>query len=201
MLKAHSLEEWKTYLRWQMLHGSANGLSEAFVKENFDFTRGRCWARRSCNHGGGGACGTWMGIWERRWGKLREAAFPAREQGARAATGEVVKMNKLQKKILIILIYCVLLHQLEFYFPLISILVMHGANGRHRLLKNLSVVPKVWKKYSDVWKAPLLIIRSTKKIKSIVHQSGYYIVSGIIGATLTYIVMLLISRVILRNGK
>jgi endothelin-converting enzyme/putative endopeptidase len=37
MLKAHSLEEWKTYLRWQMLHGSANGLSEAFVKENFDF--------------------------------------------------------------------------------------------------------------------------------------------------------------------
>jgi len=32
-----SLEEWKTYLRWQMLHGSANGLSEAFVKENFDF--------------------------------------------------------------------------------------------------------------------------------------------------------------------
>jgi endothelin-converting enzyme/putative endopeptidase len=37
MLKAHSLEEWKTYLRWQVLHGSASGLSEAFVKENFDF--------------------------------------------------------------------------------------------------------------------------------------------------------------------
>ena len=37
MLKGHTLEEWKTYLRWQMLHGSANGLSEAFVKENFDF--------------------------------------------------------------------------------------------------------------------------------------------------------------------
>jgi endothelin-converting enzyme/putative endopeptidase len=37
MLKAHTLEEWKTYLRWQMLHGNANGLSEAFVKENFDF--------------------------------------------------------------------------------------------------------------------------------------------------------------------
>jgi endothelin-converting enzyme/putative endopeptidase len=37
MLKAHSLEEWKTYLRWQMLHGNANGLSEAFVNESFDF--------------------------------------------------------------------------------------------------------------------------------------------------------------------
>jgi endothelin-converting enzyme/putative endopeptidase len=37
MLKAHTLEEWKTYLRWQMLHGNANGLSEAFVNERFDF--------------------------------------------------------------------------------------------------------------------------------------------------------------------
>ncbi len=37
MLKAHSLEEWKTYLRWQMLHGNASGLSEAFVNESFDF--------------------------------------------------------------------------------------------------------------------------------------------------------------------
>ncbi len=37
MLKAHSLEEWKTYLRWQMLHGNASALSEGFVKENFDF--------------------------------------------------------------------------------------------------------------------------------------------------------------------
>jgi len=37
MLKAHSLEEWKTYLRWQMLHGNASALSDGFVKENFDF--------------------------------------------------------------------------------------------------------------------------------------------------------------------
>jgi len=37
MLKAHSLGEWKTYLRWQMLHGNASALSDGFVKENFDF--------------------------------------------------------------------------------------------------------------------------------------------------------------------
>jgi len=36
-LKAHSLDDWKAYLRWQMVHGSTNGLSEAFVKESFDF--------------------------------------------------------------------------------------------------------------------------------------------------------------------
>ncbi len=37
MLKKHTLEEWKTYLRWQMVQGNANGLSEAFVNESFDF--------------------------------------------------------------------------------------------------------------------------------------------------------------------
>ena len=37
MLTEHSQEHWKTYLRWRMLHGNAPGLSEAFVKEDFDF--------------------------------------------------------------------------------------------------------------------------------------------------------------------
>jgi putative endopeptidase len=36
-LSGHSLEEWKTYLRWQMLNGNANGLSGPYVNENFDF--------------------------------------------------------------------------------------------------------------------------------------------------------------------
>jgi endothelin-converting enzyme/putative endopeptidase len=36
-LNAHSLEEWKTYLRWHMLHGNASALSDSFVQENFDF--------------------------------------------------------------------------------------------------------------------------------------------------------------------
>jgi putative endopeptidase len=36
-LHDRSLDDWKTYLRWQMVHGSADGLSQAFVEENFDF--------------------------------------------------------------------------------------------------------------------------------------------------------------------
>jgi putative endopeptidase len=36
-LHDRSLDDWKAYLRWQMLHGSADGLSEAFVDENSDF--------------------------------------------------------------------------------------------------------------------------------------------------------------------
>src|SRR6202521_4428269 len=37
MLNQHPLEHWKTYLRWRMLHGNANSLSDAFVEEDFDF--------------------------------------------------------------------------------------------------------------------------------------------------------------------
>jgi endothelin-converting enzyme/putative endopeptidase len=37
LLNEHPLEQWKTYLRWRMLHGNAPALSEAFVNENFDF--------------------------------------------------------------------------------------------------------------------------------------------------------------------
>jgi endothelin-converting enzyme/putative endopeptidase len=37
MLQHYSLDDWKTYLRWQMLHGNANALSVAFVDEDFDF--------------------------------------------------------------------------------------------------------------------------------------------------------------------
>ena len=37
LLNQHPLDHWKTYLRWQMLHGNAPALSEPFVNENFDF--------------------------------------------------------------------------------------------------------------------------------------------------------------------
>jgi endothelin-converting enzyme/putative endopeptidase len=37
LLNQHPLDHWKSYLRWQMLHGNAPALSDAFVAENFDF--------------------------------------------------------------------------------------------------------------------------------------------------------------------
>jgi putative endopeptidase len=36
-LTATSLEDWRTYLRWQLVNGAAAGLSEKFVAEEFDF--------------------------------------------------------------------------------------------------------------------------------------------------------------------
>ena len=62
-------------------------------------------------------------------------------------------------------------------------------------------LPKGLEKYSDVWNAPLPDYTVDTKDTSVVHQSGYYIVSGIIGATATCIVMLLISTLIVRDGK
>ena len=36
-LKATSLDDWKTYLRWHVVHSHAPVLSSAFVNENFNF--------------------------------------------------------------------------------------------------------------------------------------------------------------------
>ena len=37
VLDAHSLDDWKTYLRWHVVHDNAQILPVAFVNENFDF--------------------------------------------------------------------------------------------------------------------------------------------------------------------
>ncbi len=37
VINAHSLDDWKIYLRWHTLHGNAPLLPAAFVNENFDF--------------------------------------------------------------------------------------------------------------------------------------------------------------------
>lgn len=36
-LGAYTLDEWKTYLRWSLVHGSASMLPSAFIKEDFEF--------------------------------------------------------------------------------------------------------------------------------------------------------------------
>jgi endothelin-converting enzyme/putative endopeptidase len=36
-LRETSLADWKTYMKWQLLNGAADTLSDAFVKENFEF--------------------------------------------------------------------------------------------------------------------------------------------------------------------
>ncbi len=37
LLTSVSIDDWKTYLRWHLIHDAADALSSAFVNENFDF--------------------------------------------------------------------------------------------------------------------------------------------------------------------
>ncbi len=113
-----------------------------------------------------------------------------------------MKMNKLQKKILFILILLCLITPVGIMLPAYFNTGDAWGEWSAQTVKELvGYVPKGLAKYSDIWKAPIPDYSVNGKDASIVHRSGYYMVSGIIGATVTYIVMLLISGLILRNGE
>lgn len=113
-----------------------------------------------------------------------------------------MKMNKLQKRILIILLLLCIITPLGILLPVFFNAGDAWGEWSAQTVKDMiGYVPKGLAKYSDVWKAPLPDYTINSEDTSIVHQSGYYIVSGIIGATVTYVVMLLISKLIVRNGK
>jgi hypothetical protein len=113
-----------------------------------------------------------------------------------------MKMNKLQKKILVILLLLCLLTPIGILLPAFFNTGDAWGEWSAQTVKELvGYVPKGLAKYSDVWKAPLTDYSVKREDSSIVHRSGYYLVSGIIGATITYIAMLLITGLIIRNGE
>jgi cobalt/nickel transport protein len=110
--------------------------------------------------------------------------------------------NKLQKRILIILLLLCLITPIGILLPMFFNAGDAWGEWSAQTLKELiGYVPHGLVKYSDLWKAPLTDYSINSGDTSVVHQSGYYIVSGITGATVTYIVMILISKLIVRNGK
>jgi hypothetical protein len=113
-----------------------------------------------------------------------------------------MKLNRLQKRILIILLVLCLITPVGILLPMFFNTGDAWGEWSARTVKDLiGYVPHGLAKYSEVWKAPLTDYTLNSGDKSVVHQSGFYIVSGIIGATLTYIVMLIISKIIIRNEK
>jgi predicted PurR-regulated permease PerM len=117
-------------------------------------------------------------------------------------SGKEAKMNKLQKKILVILLLLCLITPVGIFLPAFFDAGDAWGEWSAQTVKELvGYVPKGLAKYSDKWKAQLADYTADSKDKSIVHQSGYYIVSGLTGAAITFIVVLLISRLIVRNGK
>jgi cobalt/nickel transport protein len=117
-------------------------------------------------------------------------------------SGKEVKMDKLQRKILIILLLLCLITPAGILLPMAFDAGDAWGEWSARTLKDLiGYVPGGMEKYTDLWKAPLTDYTLNGSDKSMVRQSGYYIVSGVFGATAAYIVMLLISRFIVKNGK
>jgi cobalt/nickel transport protein len=113
-----------------------------------------------------------------------------------------MKMNKLQKKILVILLLLCFLTPMGILLPAFFNTGDAWGEWSAQTVKELvGYVPKGLEKYSDIWKAPLPDYSVKREDSSIVHRSGYYLVSGIIGATVTYIAMLLITGLIIRNGE
>jgi cobalt/nickel transport protein len=116
--------------------------------------------------------------------------------------GKELKMNKLQKKILIILLILCVITPIGILLPMFFNAGDGWGEWSAQTVKELvGYVPKGLEKYSDVWKAPLPDYTFKSEDTSIVHKSGYYIVSGLIGAIVTYLFMFLISKLIVRNGK
>lgn len=112
------------------------------------------------------------------------------------------KMNKLQKKILFILILLCLITPIGILLPAFFNTGDAWGEWSAQTVKELvGYVPKGLEKYSDIYKAPLPDYTVNRKDRSLIHKSGFYIVSGLIGATITYVVTLLISKIIVRNGK
>jgi cobalt/nickel transport protein len=113
-----------------------------------------------------------------------------------------MKLDKLQKKILIVLLLLCLITPVGILLPMFFNAGDAWGEWSAQTVKDLiGYVPQGLAKYTDVWKAPLPDYTINNGDTSVVHQSGYYIVSGIIGATLTYVVMLLITKLIVRRGK
>ncbi|NQV02641.1 MAG: PDGLE domain-containing protein [Bacteroidia bacterium] len=115
---------------------------------------------------------------------------------------EKMKPTKLQKKILYTLLGLCIITPVGIFLPMIFDAGDAWGEWSAETMKDLvGYVPAGLEKYSELWKAPIPDYTISDDDTSFVHQSGNYIVSGIIGTTLTYVVMLFISKLIVRNGE
>ena len=109
-------------------------------------------------------------------------------------------MNKLQKKILIALLILVLLTPVGILLPMVFNAGDAWGEWSVETLKNLiGYVPEGLQKYTNTYHAPLADYSMNAHDASVAHQSGYYIISGIIGAAIVFGVTLLISKLIIRK--
>ena len=111
-------------------------------------------------------------------------------------------MNKLQKKIMIALLILTMLTPVGIFLPMFFNAGDAWGEWSAATVRDLTgYVPEGLARYTETWKAPMPGYTLNGGDSSMVHQSGYYLVSGVIGATLTMIVTMVISKLIIRDGK
>jgi hypothetical protein len=111
-------------------------------------------------------------------------------------------MNNLQKKVLYALLVLCVITPAGILLPMFFNAGDAWGEWSAQTLKDLvGYVPEGLAKYTDGWNAPLNDYTINSHDTSVAHQSGYYIVSGIIGATAAYIITFLISKLVVRDGK
>ncbi len=111
-------------------------------------------------------------------------------------------MNKLQKKILITLLIMALITPIGIFLPMFfDAGDAWGEWSAETIKEFIGYVPEGLARYTNSWQSPITDYTFSGSDPSMAHQSGYYIVSGIIGAIITLLVTLLISKLIIRNGK
>ena len=112
------------------------------------------------------------------------------------------QMNKLQRKILIALIILSVVTPIGIFLPVLFNTGNAWGEWSAETVKELiGYIPQGLAKYAGTQKAPLAGYTFNGNDSSLIHQSGYYIVCGIIGAMTTMIVTLILSKLIVRNGK
>lgn len=113
-----------------------------------------------------------------------------------------MKFNKFQKKILIILLILCLITPVGIFLPMAFDAGDAWGEWSAETVKDLvGYVPEGLEKYSDTWTAPVPDYSIDSNDESLAHQSGYYIISGIIGVVITLFVTLLLSKLVIKNEE
>ena len=111
-------------------------------------------------------------------------------------------MNKLQKKITITLLILTLLTPVGLFLPVFfNAGDAWGEWSAATVKEFIGYVPEGLARYSGTWKAPIDGYTINSRDASEVHQSGYYIISGLIGATMAMTATILFSKLIIRHEK
>ncbi len=109
-------------------------------------------------------------------------------------------MNKLQKKILVVLIILVILTPVGIFLPMaFNAGDAWGEWSAETVKELIGYVPQGLQKYSETYTAPMPDYTLNSTDTSVAHQSFYYIISGIVGAAAALGLTVLISKLIIKK--